>query len=198
MRRCTAVLALAPFFVAFAATRAGAQPAARTLDELSRRLAPGDVIWVTDMTGHETRGRVSGVSDRELRIDVGPERRQLPSSDVVRVRQRRPDPLWTGAAIGTASALVFPIGLCSSSSESGETCGDNVAGLVLTGLMGAAIGAWVDALVQGRTVVYERGPQSGLRIGPTLSPRRGLGVQATWSPLGATPRAADSRPRGGS
>jgi hypothetical protein len=149
---------------------AGAQPA-RTFDALATQLTPADDIWVTDASGKETKSRLVDITSTALTIQTRAGRLDLGPGDVVRVRQRRPDPKWNGALIGAAAALAFPVWLCSNSYESGETCSENVHALAFIAVVGAGSGAWIDSLIKGRKVVYERpGAAARLRIAPLLSP----------------------------
>jgi hypothetical protein len=66
--------------------------------------------------------------------------------------------------------------LCSNSYESGETCGENLQALGFVAFVGAVAGAWIDSLIKGRKVVYERpGAVARVRVAPLLS-RRSIGV----------------------
>jgi hypothetical protein len=155
---------------------ANAQPAVRTFDELATQLKPSEDIWVTDRSGTEMKARLADVTATTLTIQTRAGRLDLKADDVVRVRQRRPDPKWNGALIGAAAALAFPVWLCSNSYETGETCGENVQALGFVAVVGAGIGVWIDSMIKGRKVVYERpSGTAGLRIVPQLS-RRSIGV----------------------
>lgn len=177
---------IAAVTIALLPALAHAQPAARTFDELATHVRPSEDIWVTDRSGTERKARLADVTATTLTIQTGPGQVHLKVDDVVRVRQRRPDPKWNGALIGAATALAFPVWLCRNSYETGETCGENVHALGFVAVVGAGIGAWLDSMIKGRKVVYERpGGTAGLRISPQLS-RRSIGVRVS---LPLTPAA---------
>jgi hypothetical protein len=159
---------------------AGAQPPAGTFDELLTRVKRGETIWVTDRTGRENEARVVDLANRTLALEIGGHRLALTDADVVRVRRVRHDPLWDGAVVGLVATLAYPIWFCSQSYESGETCGENLGELVLSGLVGAAAGAGIDALITKRRIVYEaQVGSSTLQLRPLVS-RRTQGLEVSW------------------
>jgi hypothetical protein len=160
---------------------ANAQPAARTFDELATRLKPSEDVWITDRSGTEVKARLADVTATTLTIQTRAGRLDLKADDVVRVRQRRPDPKWNGALIGAAAALAFPVWLCSNSYETGETCGENVQALGFVAVVGAGIGVWIDSMIKGRKVLYERpGGTATLRVAPLVS-QRSIGVTVSFA-----------------
>jgi hypothetical protein len=166
---------IAALFIILLPAGAAAQ-SARAFDELVTQLKPADEIWVTDTSGKETRFRLVDITASALTVQTVAGRLDLGPADVVRVRQRRPDPKWNGALIGAVAALAFPVWLCSNSYETGETCGENAQALGFIAFVGAGAGAWIDSLIKGRKVVYERpGAVARVRVAPLLS-RRSIGV----------------------
>lgn len=163
-----------------------AQTTAHSFEELRLKLKPGDTVYVTDDAGREKKAQILDLSSSSLMLSVDGTRHDLSENNVKRIRQRLPDPLWTGAVIGAAIAMAPMIIYCSQASESGETCGDQLfsapgcdelclgLGLVPLGAVGAAAGMGIDALVRGRKTIYE-GPGStsprALRAVPVFSPR---------------------------
>jgi hypothetical protein len=81
---------------------AGAQPPARTFDELSRHLGRSDEVWITDATGKETKSRIVTVTASMLTVNTKQGQLDLQAGDIVRVRQKRP--IWNGILIGATPA----------------------------------------------------------------------------------------------
>jgi hypothetical protein len=173
-----------------------AQTVAHSFEELRSKLKPGDTVYVTDDSGRERRAQILDFSPSSLILSVDGARRDLSEENVKRIRQRLPDPLWSGAVIGAAVAMAPLIVYCSQASESGETCGDQLfvaggcdelclgLGLVPLGAIGAAAGMGIDALVRGRKTIYEAlggtSPRA-LRVSPVFSSRaRGVLVSMSF------------------
>ncbi len=112
---------------------------------------PGDKVTVTPTTGAPFSGRIASLSGSRLTLRVGKELRELQELDVATVRHRRPDSLKNGAAWGLgigAAAGMLTCGRCHVGP------GLMVAGIY--GGIGAGIGVGIDALIEGRLVVYQR------------------------------------------
>jgi len=128
-----------------------AQGQATSFDQLSVLVRPGDKVTVTPTTGSPFSGRIASLSSSELKVRVGNELRDLRELDVATVRQRRPDSLRNGALWGLgigAGTGMLACGRCHVG-----------PGLVVAGLyggIGAGIGVGIDALIEGRLVVYQR------------------------------------------
>jgi hypothetical protein len=172
-----------PFFVllapllALAPSQAFAQSPAHNLDELRLKVKVGDTIYVTDESGRERSGRIDDLSPTVLTVSFGGMRRELPESSILRIRKRQSDSLWTGGAIGAGIGLALGVTAATFSEE----CSHNKASsgcigpvLSMTGLA-TGVGIGVDALIQGRKVIYEASGFS-LRVSPWISPGR-LGVR---------------------
>lgn len=153
---------------------AEAQGIAANFQELRLLVRPGDTVVVTDTAGREIRGRIAELSPQTLGLAMDGARRDLLEVDVVTIRQRRGDSLGNGAlwglGIGAGLALVGMAATCSDCFHEGWA-------LLVTGLyggMGAGIGVGVDALITRPSVVYERRPALGARLGlaPILAPGR--------------------------
>jgi hypothetical protein len=153
------------------------QAAAHNLDELRLKVKVGDTIFVTDQSGREQPGRIIDLSPTALVLALNGGRRELPESGIVRIRKRQPDPLWTGGLVGAAIGAGFGVAAAAFSDECvlygdrADACIGPV--LYMTGI-GTGIGIGIDALIQGRKVIYEA-PKLTLRVSPLTSPGR-LGV----------------------
>lgn len=183
MKTTLRLASLSALLVLLIASTATAQAVATNFDELRLKIKSGDAIYVTDETGRERRGRVLDLSPSVLRVAFDGQPADLTESGVQRIRQRRPDPLWTGAAIGGGIGLGLGVAAaafsedCSHNSSSGGCIGPV---LMVTGAY-AAIGVGIDALIQGRKPIYERRAAGRVRVEP-LAPPRGVGVRLVISP----------------
>ncbi len=137
------------------------QPLARSFQELSDRLAPGDLVHVVDEAGREAKGIVSALSPSSLVLLVDGTPRELPEESVARIDRRGDrlrDGMLRGLIIGaiTPAAIIFSLCQdgCSQSSDRAAAISWSLSfGLIGAGA-GAAAGAGVDALRIGRTTVY--------------------------------------------
>ncbi len=165
---------------------AAAQDAARSFDELQPMLANGQLVIVTDDTGHRLKGRVESISPSLLALsDASPgSARRTWTFAAGAVREiRRTDSVLNGALIGLgAGAGAFWVGLrthCGSPLD--EECALNGGWAILLGTVpvGAVAGAVVDSLI-GRGLLYRSPPGSAQRrldVSPWLGAGGvGLGV----------------------
>lgn len=152
MKRCITILAaaLVPGAVCAQGT-AQSWPGLATA-ELS-------TVYVLDDTGVETSGRFLCLNPDSLVLLVDGAERRLEAARVKRI-QKRGDSLRNGAFIGAIvgagmGLIVAGISDCPGSDPGGSCPGTRaVAFLFSTGVY-AAIGTGIDALVVGRTTLYE-------------------------------------------
>ena len=164
---------------------ASAQESAASFDTLAERIRVGQLIWVTDTTGREVRGRLERLSSDGLVVRTnGLEVFGAP--DVRRVRARDRDSLKNGTlvglAIGGGLGTAWCIGAIADDSgeiDAGVECAEGFT--VFPGL-GALVGLTVDAAIPGKVrVVYQVSPPRGtarasLTVVPSFSRRRTKGV----------------------
>jgi hypothetical protein len=137
---------------------AAARPASQ-LSDLSRRLPRGSTVYVTDVTRHETKGRIDDVSRAALTLDVNGTR-QVFTVGTIRQIERYGDSLWNGiaigAGIGAASALISDPQYRPCHNRPAVLCADAQIPqrVLMIGVMGAA-GAGIDALYRRRHLVYQ-------------------------------------------
>lgn len=129
-------------------------------DTLVRGLTPAGMpsVFVTDDRGVETPGRLVRLDPDAVVVLVGDEQRRFETARVVRI-EKRGDSLKNGTLIGAAAGVlngVLVMGLAECPSSRRSCAGMRVAGLMYSAAAYAAIGAGIDALVQGRTVIYKR------------------------------------------
>ena len=116
-------------------------------------------VYVLDATGTETSGRLLRLNPDSLVVVVGGVERRFEAAGVTRI-QTRGDSLRNGAIIGAVvgaalGLLVGGFSDCSGEGPSGSCPGGGAAILLVSTGVYAAIGAGIDALVVGRTTLYE-------------------------------------------
>lgn len=140
------------------------------------RIRPGDVVYVTEPSGHEVRGRITGLSPSALTVDG----RTFEPAPGLKI-ERRGDPVWDGAlkgfAIGAVVGTVLGSGECSLDWPFWKC-------VVAVGGWFGAFGTLFDLGHVGRTRVYlgtsGRLPQS-MRFAPHPAiVSRSLAVQITF------------------
>ena len=177
MRTSRILVSALVVLLTLAASLAFGQQPARNLDELRLKVKAGDTLYVTDESGQERSGRLIDLSPAALTVSFDGVPRELRESSIRRIRQRRPDPLWMGGAIGAAIGAGLGVASASFSEECSHRPGSSGCFgpvLLMTGL-GAAAGIGVDALIQGRKVIYEASGLA-LQVLPLATPGR-LGVR---------------------
>jgi hypothetical protein len=136
---------------------AHAQQLAATFDQLRVLVKPGDTLTITDTAGRKVQGRLSEVTPSTLALNVAGRPQQFQHADVDMGEKRGPDSLkngaLTGLAVGGGLAALF-VGAALSAGEEGGYW--YLIALPAYSGMGASIGAGVDALIEGRRVIYAR------------------------------------------
>lgn len=129
---------------------------------ISKRVAPGDTVYVTDGEGRETRGILMKVTPSALRVHVRGSEGEWPSEAVYRL-ERRGDSVKNGMRRGAIAGAIIGAtlgavaGATWANSGSGSTALGGALGLGLVGTgFGVGIGAGMDALIPGRTLVYRK------------------------------------------
>jgi hypothetical protein len=178
--RCCAAPTWVAASLLFLSSFASAQDVATNLEELRLKVGPGATIYVTEEGGEEYTAKVVSLSTSALVVSVNGANREVSESAVRRIRQRLPDPLWTGALIGFGVGVglgALAAGASEScSSEGGAQCAGPALGM---GLLGGGLGLGIDALIKGRKVIYEsRSPNAAAwNLVPLVAPRgAGAGV----------------------
>lgn len=146
-----------------------------SFDQLQRLVKSGDTIDITDMDGRKTSGTLAELSTEILTRQQGSGSRDvavppvlLSELNVKEVTIERKDSLWNGSLIGLAAAGVPWLIVCAANDWCyyNEYGGENLlrrAAIVST-VMGAGIGALIDASLKKRTTVYRAPGQRSLRI----------------------------------
>lgn len=115
-----------------------------------------EVIVVHAGSGQELRGRLLELSSTSLGILVDGHRVEVPIDDVLRIDGRK-DSLKNGTLIGLG---VFG-GLALLSCPELSSPGWCAYGVAINGVLGAALGAGIDALHKGRSPIYIKPAKSG-------------------------------------
>lgn len=136
------------------------QQAATSFEELKLRAVPGETVYVVDVSGQETRGRVASLSDVLLTVTIDGTRRQFDTADVRRIDRRRRDAVGNGLLIGAGAGAVagFAVGRTLDSPacpRSAAECGQGAAIGAVGGAFWGAVGGWItDALIRKRETIY--------------------------------------------
>jgi hypothetical protein len=138
---------------------------------LGDTVKPGLKVVAMDTAGHEHKGRIKAVMPDGLRIEkIGGTEEQIRTEDLRFVREV--DGNWNGALTG--AAVGGGLGLWDYLRDTSEP-GNGVFTAVSV-LLGAAIGAGIDALIDGK-VLYRRSSTGTGRIylpTPFLAPAVGI------------------------
>ena len=133
-------------------------------------------VYVLDRTGEETKGRLVSLTGSAVVLQMDSATRTFNLTDVVRV-DRRGDSLKNGAIIGAvfggAVGILTAAGLADCPSAQSSCPGARVAMPIISTGVWSAIGAGIDALIQGRTLLWKPGSSPSARqssgSGPTLA-----------------------------
>jgi hypothetical protein len=156
-------------FAMFVVTAAEAQELAGTFEQLRVLVKTGDTLTVTDNSGEPVRGKLAKLSAGSLVLDVSGTSREFHSIDVNTIEKRGSDSLKNGALIGMAvGGGLAAIAMGATLGNSDANAGVFVVGALLYGGIGAGIGVGIDALVEGRRVIYASSGSARNRI--TVAP----------------------------
>lgn len=139
---------------------ASAQRAARSFEELQVRVKIGDIVYVIDASGLETKGRIATLSDVSLALTLDGTRRDFVESTVKRIDWRRRDSARNGLLIGlgTGALLGFLVARTADSPScprSGIECGQGALLGAVGGAFWGGVGGWItDALIRKRESIY--------------------------------------------
>jgi hypothetical protein len=161
------------------AAAASAQAPAASFDALTGRVQIGQLIWVTDPTGREVRGRLERLSTDGLTLQES--HVTLAAPDVRRVRTRDRDSLKNGALIGLgiggAMGTAWCIGAIADDSGDVDARVECAEGFTVFPGLGTLIGLAVDAVIPGKMrVIYQapashEAPGARLMVAPLVSSR---------------------------
>jgi hypothetical protein len=150
---------------------------ASNFNQLGDVTKAGQTLYVIDREGYETRGRLDHVDAGSLTLSLKNGTRRFTTEDVIVVRRPGPDSVLNGALIGGAVSAGM-VGLALLSCE-GHCTG---AAPVLVGnfVVGAGIGALIDAFIQTPRDIYRVGKRR-IDVKPLISStRQGAQVVLGW------------------
>ena len=136
---------------------ADAQQIAGSFDQLRVLVKLGDRLTVTDEAGARVQGKLIRLSASSLVLDVPNAPREFLEWEVDRIEQRGPDSLKNGALIGLGIGAGF--GAAALAASGADTRFVAMAALLYSGI-GAGIGSGLDALIEGRRLIYAGSPAS--------------------------------------
>ncbi len=140
-----------------------------------------ETVYVTDDAGRRTEGKLLRFDADSLVMLIDGMEQRFDATHVLRV-DKRGDSLKNGALIGAALGLLFG-GIAAGISDCpGEDPGGNCTGFKVVGFASAlgiytAIGTAIDAMVVGRTRVFDAGRQVADRSVPA-APQ--LAMRVSW------------------
>lgn len=138
----------------------------------------GKPIFVTTHAGDRVDGVAGQVTVEGLVISTPVGIRTVTYREMRHAQKR--DALWTGAAIGAAVGAGLGIAVIANSDcGSSQQCGAEEGGVVIGGaLYGALIGWGLDALVKGKTTLFQSEGTTSVSVVPR---RGGLAARATFT-----------------
>jgi hypothetical protein len=144
-----------------------AQTVTRTFDDLRAESHHGETVYVTDLAGATTKGRVLRISANSIALIVKNQTREWPASEVTWITQRRGS-AGRGALIGLAVGAV--IGPVLVALENGAD--DYVVFFTpFSAGLGGGIGAAIGAARRPERVLYGVGRRSTkVLVAPRLAP----------------------------
>ena len=173
-----AICGLAAVGVSAQANSLPSSAAVTSFDQLWTKLKSGDTVYVLDTSARETRGRFARVSPASIAVLADGQIREIPFDEVLQVA-RRGDRLWNGVVIGGAFGAM--VGVTVNAASGGclfpscvTTAGERTVFVLVVAGVNAAIGAGIDALIRGRTVVYRATPRRTVHVNPIFSGAHGV------------------------
>ena len=151
MRRALITVVLAGVLVAAGAIPSMAQTVTPKFDDLRDESHLGETVYVTDLAGATTKGRVLRISPNSVALIVKNQTREWPASEVAWITQRRGH-AGRGALIGLAVGAV--IGPVLAAMDSGAD--DYLLFFVapFSACLGAGAGAAIGAAIRPERVLY--------------------------------------------
>ena len=179
---CRRFLAIASLLVSgIAPSAAAAQPALERWTGL--KTAGLDTIYVRDVSGIETSGKLLQLNPDSLVLLAGGVERRFELTEVSRIQKR--DSLKDGTLIGAIAgvamgALAAGISDCPGDQPGGSCAALRTTTVALSIGVYAGLGAGVDALVRGRSTVYDAPRPSRAKVSVLPGGRAPLHLSIGW------------------
>ena len=158
----------APALLIFSVLSSSPAAAGATAQSVPDSVRTGLKVLVVDNRGVQIEGRVQDVTDQAVRLKVRGGSTDIPIDRIVRIE--RPDTVKNGALTGLTIGLVMGLMGTVTDPQGGALLASRTLG---NGVVCAGIGALIDAVIDGRRTLYERGTMQ-TRIAPSV----GRGVRA--------------------
>lgn len=172
----------------FAASPAIAQT---DTENIRARVKDGQKVLITDDQGQQFKGRIGAMAPAKLNIVVDGKSVDVPYDRIVRV-DRPNDSLANGALIGLGVGAALGLIAVAREDRNGNCspgdyyCGDTtsggyLAGTLIVGGLGTAVGVGIDALIHRKHEIYRRGVGAHTAVAPALGRGvRGVIVSIGW------------------
>lgn len=135
-------------------------------DSLTGQLKSGDTVYLLDSASREITGVFGKMSDSTMTLMVNGELQDYSLTAIRQITRRGGDSLWNGFVVG---ALIGGV----AGGASTQHAGAGIAGAIIYG----GIGALIDAVIDGRVVVYRASDRKSVAMTPFVSrDRRGVQV----------------------
>lgn len=145
---------------------------------LAKGLTPDGLptVFVLDDRGVETRGQLLRLDDESVVVLVGSEQRRFETRRIKTITKRG-DSVRNGAIAGATIGVLLGVVSFGMMDCGREGCGGARALAVpLSAAFYTAIGTGIDAMIQGRTVIYQA---PSVRIAPTTN-GASIGFTLRW------------------
>ena len=148
------------------------------VDWLPSDVIPGKTVSVVEDDGRKVEGRVQEVSERGLRLTRRGTTEEISFDRIVRID--KPDGVKNGALVGLGVGLalgVFTVAMQPEGSQPQWV----LAGVVYNSVAFTLLGTGIDAMVDTRRTLYERGRRPQARLAPVVGHgTRGAVLSLTW------------------
>jgi hypothetical protein len=147
-------------------------------ERLPSDVRPGQMVSVVEDDGRKIEGRVREISERGLVLSRRGTNEEVLLDRIVRID--KPDSLKNGAlaGLGVGLALSAVTVLAQPDGMQPEWV---FAAVAYNGIAFTLLGTGIDALVDSRRTLYERGRRPQVRLAPVVGPgTRGAVVSWTW------------------
>jgi len=147
-------------------------------DRLPSDVTPGSTVSVVEDDGRKIEGRVREISERGLVLSRQGTTEEIRLDRIVRID--KPDGVKNGALVGLGVGLalgVFTVAMQPEGSQPQWV----FAGLLYNGVAFTLLGTGIDAMVDTRRTLYERGRRPQARVAPVVGRgTRGAMLSLTW------------------
>jgi hypothetical protein len=147
-------------------------------ERLPSDVTPGLTVSVVEDDGRKIEGRVQEISERGLILSRGGTSEEIRLDRIVRID--KPDSLKNGALAGLGVGLALSAFTVLAQPE-GSQPEWVFAAVLYNGIACTLLGTGIDALVDTRRTLYERGRRPQARLSPLVGHGvRGAAVSWTW------------------